>query len=66
MPSFSEDMTFETISPGVINITWSTNTDYYTSFILYLNEDNFLNTTDKCEFEFKPVFWKKVTPVDIL
>ncbi|XP_075265446.1 uncharacterized protein LOC142357808, partial [Convolutriloba macropyga] len=47
VPSFSEDMTFETISPGVINITWSTNTDYYTSFILYLNEDNFLNTTDK-------------------
>ncbi|XP_075264852.1 uncharacterized protein LOC142357016, partial [Convolutriloba macropyga] len=47
VPLFSGDLSFETISPGVINITWDTNSDYYTSFLPSLNGQQLQNVTQK-------------------
>ena len=49
VPSFDGDMSFKTVNPGEINVTWDSDTQYFTSFNLFLNNENFLNTTNKCK-----------------
>ncbi|XP_063715480.1 uncharacterized protein LOC134842869 [Symsagittifera roscoffensis] len=47
IPGFANDIMFQTLSPRVIQLSWSTNSNYYTGFRLFLNQERIGTTVEK-------------------